>query len=100
MPGADAVFVPLSELVELPQAASNPARQTIVIPLIRSALPPITLFNRTSFLYTGSGVSATRYLVRDLPNPPPPFAHPPGCVPSEPGRVRESSLTRPGYRGE
>src|SRR5438094_10296549 len=51
MPGADAVLVPelLSPLV--PQAASNPARQTIAIALIRRALPPITLFNRTSFLY-------------------------------------------------
>src|SRR5258708_26065985 len=56
MPGADAVFVPevLSPLV--PQAASNPVRQTIAIARIRMALPPITLFNRTSFLYAGSQV--------------------------------------------
>src|SRR5260370_37501730 len=56
MPGADAVLVPeaLSPLV--PQAASNPVRQTIAIARIRMALPPITLLNRTSFLYAGSQV--------------------------------------------
>src|SRR5438309_7968740 len=99
MPGADAVLVPESlELVELPQAASNPATQMIAIPLIRSALPPITLFNRTSFLYAGSFTPATRYLARDRPNPPPPFAHPLGGTPSELGRWRESSVMPPGCR--
>src|SRR5437764_15206259 len=99
MPGADAVLVPESvELVELPQAASNPATQMIAIPLIRSALPPITLFNRTSFLSAGSCIPATRYLVRDRPNPPPPFANPPECAPSELGRWREFSAAPPGCR--
>src|SRR6266480_3259737 len=52
MPGAEAVLVPdvLLELLGLPQAASNPAAQTIAIPRIGKALPSIRLFNRTSFL--------------------------------------------------
>src|SRR5260370_20918899 len=56
MPGADAVLVPELLPPLVPQAASNPARQTIAISLIRKALPPITLFNRSSFLYAGSQV--------------------------------------------
>src|SRR6202521_920036 len=99
MPGADAVLVPeLSVALLVPQAASNPTREMIAIPLILKALSLITLFNRTSFPYAGRAVSATTYLVWDRPNPPPPSFHPPACVPSERGRLRESSIGRPGCR--
>src|ERR1700731_949962 len=100
MPGADAVLAPEVSPLLVPQAASNPVRHRIAIARIRKALSPITLFNRTSFLLCGFVGPSIRYLMRDRPNPPPPFAHPTGCVPSDLGRWRESSEARPGCRAE